>query len=258
MNEEKQYIEGICDYLEYKIKRTKKVKGRIDLLTSLPAIFSAISGAFCIFGGLSTVGLFAGIIAVEFKILNYLNKKFYKKRISILEKEKKHIEKVSNSEIESTNELNQKRIDKINDLSDKKDQLEECRKRNRITGAIAAGVSSLATGVSAIFLPVLPVALIGGSITAGIINIAVAKLHKKTSQIDLLSTRANNISNDLNIIASRNQQARAERRKKAAEKSSQVKGKAKTYQNNIFDLPETTYTDVPVEDNSKPKYYSKY
>ena len=190
-----RFIQSQLTTINEKLEENTKMKSNIKLISDLMAIALitfTIGGAFSFppFALASGICLGASIIAK--KKYNQI----YSDKIERLNKEKKHLETISNEVPTASTELNKKRMKKIKALRNAKKDAESSYETSKSINGLAHVIET--TGVVLSFVNPW-FSLIGfGGLVVNTIN--SKNMIKKNKEKETIENRINNIENDLQVI----------------------------------------------------------
>lgn len=193
-------IEEIEKKLDNEIIKANKKNSTKAIFSFLPAVFYASFGLVTtILAPISGIPALLASLGFAVTTRNILKEKqLTSARIS---KEKSHLNKVKNTEINSSKEMNNKRITKLNNLKESKKVKEKRKKKLKAINLI--GLTALASSaiLAAFSQPI--VGLAASAISLATKLLTDSSISKTNSEIETLKNRINNINNDLEIIRTR-------------------------------------------------------
>lgn len=254
---DKRFLEEELNVIDEEIKKVSKKYDRKELLSLLGTVFFTTLGTFTVFTiPLLGAALFGGAIAsFESKLSN---KKRMENELGRLTREKKHISKVLTTGLNTSKELTQKRIRKVNSLIAENNKKTKKYKRWKKANDVALAGVGISLAV-ATFIPVIGLA--AAAVTTGAKLIASNRLNRSHEELQINKNRVNNLITDINTIKLAESSARKRSKqsspvkqqapRKTAEKTSQ---NAQSVQAYIDKLSQAKQQVSPAKVKQKTKY----
>lgn len=175
------------------INKTIKFQKKLDGLNKLGRVALAILGGMLIAMGTSGTGiaLIAGAVANHLAVSN--RGKIENNKLAQLKREEEHIKKVQQTPINGSEAMTVKRVNKVNELAERKEKAESKRKFATITSGLSTA-AEIVTVLSALSNP-----SIGWTAIIAVIAKYITNKNKLEAckEDDLLALRLNNLNLDL-------------------------------------------------------------
>lgn len=175
------------------INKTIKFQKKLDSLNKIGRVALAILGGMLIAMGTSGTGiaLIAGAVANHLAVSN--RGKIENNKLAQLKREEEHIKKVQQTPINGSEEMTVKRVNKVNELAERKEKAESKRKFATITSGLSTA-AEIVTVLAALSNP-----SIGWTAIIAVIAKYITNKNKleACSEDDLLALRLNNLNLDL-------------------------------------------------------------
>ena len=175
------------------INKTIKFQKKIDGLNKIGRVALAILGGMLIAMGTSGTGiaLIAGAVANHLAVSN--RGKIENNKLAQLKREEEHIKKVQQTPINGSEAMTVKRVNKVNELAERKEKAESKRKFATITSGLSTA-AEIVTVLAALSNP-----SIGWTAIIAVIAKYITNKNKieACKEDDLLALRLNNLNLDL-------------------------------------------------------------
>ena len=190
---------------EKSLKERIKLQKYGDNLNSIGKILWGVTGGILLFGGMPLVGL-AFLSTAAANHLSMKNRsKVENNKLQMLEKEKEHIGKVKNTPIDGSRETTRKRVDKVNELTARKEKVSKERKN----AEFASGLSRLVQWVGIAAAMTIPGMWWLPCVGLGARYLSEQKKIEKAAEDDKLALRINNLNLDLELTRAKAPSPRA-------------------------------------------------
>ena len=175
------------------INKTIKFQKKLDSLNKIGRVALAILGGMLIAMGTSGTGiaLIAGAVANHLAVSN--RGKIENNKLAQLKREEEHIKKVQQTPINGSEAMTVKRVNKVNELAERKEKAESKRKFATITSGLSTA-AEIVTVLAALSNP-----SIGWTAIIAVIAKYITNKNKieACKEDDLLALRLNNLNLDL-------------------------------------------------------------
>ena len=175
------------------INKTIKFQKKLDSLNKIGRVALAILGGMLIAMGTSGTGiaLIAGAVANHLAVSN--RGKIENNKLAQLKREEEHIKKVQQTPINGSEAMTVKRVNKVNELAERKEKAESKRKFATITSGLSTA-AEIVTVLAALSNP-----SIGWTAIIAVIAKYITNKNKLEAckEDDLLALRLNNLNLDL-------------------------------------------------------------
>ena len=175
------------------INKTIKFQKKLDSLNKIGRVALAILGGMLIAMGTSGTGiaLIAGAVANHLAVSN--RGKIENNKLAQLKREEEHIKKVQQTPINGSEAMTVKRVNKVNELAERKEEAESKRKFATITSGLSTA-AEIVTVLAALSNP-----SIGWTAIIAVIAKYITNKNKieACKEDDLLALRLNNLNLDL-------------------------------------------------------------